>query len=55
VPSEVLSPRATWSDAASYDAKANELAVEFNKNFEKYIAFASDEIKAAAPKVMQGA
>lgn len=55
VPSEVLSPRATWSDASSYDAKANELAVEFNKNFEKYIAFASDEIKAAAPKVMQGA
>jgi phosphoenolpyruvate carboxykinase (ATP) len=51
VPTEVLNPRNTWSDVQAYDAKANELAVAFNKNFEKYAAQASAEIKAAAPKV----
>jgi len=55
VPSEVLDPRKTWSDAANYDAKSNELAAAFNLNFAKYADAASDEIKAAAPKVMQGA
>jgi phosphoenolpyruvate carboxykinase (ATP) len=55
VPAEVLNPRTTWSNAAEYDAKANELAVEFNKNFAKYADVASDEIKAAAPKAMQSA
>lgn len=51
VPSELLNPRSTWSDANAYDEKANELANSFNKNFEKYADFANDEIKAAAPKV----
>jgi phosphoenolpyruvate carboxykinase (ATP) len=55
VPAEVLNPRNTWADGAIYDAKANELATEFNKNFAKYSDVASDEIKAAAPKVLQGA
>jgi phosphoenolpyruvate carboxykinase (ATP) len=55
VPSEVLNPRNTWTDGSKYDAKANELAAEFNKNFAKYANVASDEIKAAAPKVLQGA
>jgi phosphoenolpyruvate carboxykinase (ATP) len=55
VPDEVLNPRNTWTDGAKYDAKANELAAEFNKNFAKYANVASDEIKAAAPKVLQGA
>jgi phosphoenolpyruvate carboxykinase (ATP) len=55
VPAEVLNPRNTWTDGAKYDAKANELAAEFNKNFAKYANVASDEIKAAAPKVLQGA
>lgn len=55
VPSEILNPKNTWSDSAAYDAKANELAVAFNKNFEKYAAQASDEIKAAAPKPVQTA
>lgn len=50
VPSEVLEPRNTWADAAQYDQKAVELAVQFNKNFEKYADLASEEIRAAAPK-----
>jgi len=51
VPSEVLNPRDTWSDQEAYDKKAAELAGLFNKNFEKYAAQASDEIKGAAPKM----
>ncbi|MBS1686531.1 MAG: phosphoenolpyruvate carboxykinase (ATP) [Bacteroidetes bacterium] len=51
VPAEILDPRSAWSDKAAYDAKANELAIQFNKNFEKYASQASEEIKAAAPKV----
>lgn len=52
VPSEILYPRNAWKDKAAYDAKANELAGFFNKNFEKYSSFANDEIKSAAPKVV---
>jgi phosphoenolpyruvate carboxykinase (ATP) len=55
VPTEILNPRNTWAVAATYDAKANDLAVQFNKNFEKYADQASDEIKAAAPKSLQNA
>src|SRR5688572_24213403 len=36
VPSKVLRPRDTWSDAAAYDAKAHELAAMFAENFEDY-------------------
>jgi phosphoenolpyruvate carboxykinase (ATP) len=51
VPSEILNPVNTWEDKDAYYAKATELAGFFNKNFEKYAAHASDEIKSAAPKV----
>jgi phosphoenolpyruvate carboxykinase (ATP) len=51
VPSDVLNPRNTWADKDAYDAKAKELAVKFNQNFEKYAAQANAEILAAAPKV----
>lgn len=54
VPAEVLVPRETWSDKSEYDAKANELAILFNKNFELYSDFANEEIMAAAPKVLSG-
>ncbi|TNE61388.1 MAG: phosphoenolpyruvate carboxykinase (ATP) [Bacteroidetes bacterium] len=50
VPAEILSPRNTWADKNAYDAKANELASAFIKNFEKFADKASDEILAAAPK-----
>jgi phosphoenolpyruvate carboxykinase (ATP) len=52
VPAEILNPRNTWSDKEAYDAKANQLASEFTKNFEKYASMANDETKAAAPKLM---
>jgi len=52
VPSEILNPRSTWADKSAYDETANSLALKFVKNFEKYAAETSDEIKAAAPKVM---
>jgi phosphoenolpyruvate carboxykinase (ATP) len=52
VPSEILDPRAAWSDKAAYDQKANELAGAFNKNFEKFAAETAQSIKDAAPKVI---
>ncbi len=55
VPAEVLNPRDTWTDKEAYDKKANELAQLFVKNFEKYADQANDEIRAAAPKVMENA
>jgi len=51
VPTEVLHPKNTWTDKAAYDEKANHLAEQFVKNFEKFKSQASDEIIAAAPKV----
>lgn len=51
VPAEVLNPRNTWADKNAYDAKANELADAFNKNFDKFAAQANEEILAARPKV----
>ncbi|MES2620415.1 MAG: phosphoenolpyruvate carboxykinase (ATP) [Bacteroidota bacterium] len=55
VPSEILNPRNAWKDKAAYDTKANELAVAFNKNFEKFAAKAEKEILDAAPQAMQSA
>ena len=49
VPSEVLNPKNTWEDKDAYDAKANHLAKEFIKNFEKFKDDASAELLAAAP------
>ena len=49
VPSEILSPRNTWSDEDRYDKKANELAKAFIKNFEKFANHANTEILESAP------
>jgi len=54
VPDELLSPRNTWADKAAYDKKANELAEQFNANFEKFADFANDEIMEGAPKLKAG-
>ena len=49
VPTEILNPKNTWSDKGAYDAKANQLAASFVKNFEKFESDANEEIMAAAP------
>mgnify|MGYP003326836914 FL=1 len=49
VPSEILSPRNTWTDENKYDKKANELAKAFIKNFEKFANHANTEILESAP------
>ncbi len=49
VPSKVLKPRETWSNAAAYDAQARKLAEMFRENFEKFGAVDS-AIKNAGPK-----
>ncbi|NND87835.1 MAG: phosphoenolpyruvate carboxykinase (ATP) [Flavobacteriaceae bacterium] len=49
VPSEVLNPKGTWSNAKAYDIQARELADSFKENFKKFESYANDEIMAAAP------
>jgi phosphoenolpyruvate carboxykinase (ATP) len=51
IPAEILNPRNTWKDKNAYDAKANQLAAAFIKNFAQYAEFANEEILSAAPKV----
>ena len=51
VPTKILSPRNTWEDKSTYDAKANELANAFNKNFEQFAENSDPEILDAAPKI----
>ncbi|MDA7803054.1 phosphoenolpyruvate carboxykinase (ATP) [Crocinitomix sp.] len=50
VPTEILNPKNTWVDKNGYDEKANHLANQFNKNFEKFAENANADILAAAPK-----
>ncbi|MFP5471010.1 MAG: phosphoenolpyruvate carboxykinase (ATP) [Bacteroidia bacterium] len=52
VPKELLNPRETWKDKNAFDATLNKLAEAFNKNFAQYEEGTSQEILAAAPKVM---
>jgi phosphoenolpyruvate carboxykinase (ATP) len=49
VPQTILNPAHTWTDRDAYSKKARELAQLFIRNFEKYAAGVSEEIKAAAP------
>lgn len=49
VPSTILNPALTWSDRDAYTKQAIALAQMFQRNFEKYAAGVSKEIKAAAP------
>jgi phosphoenolpyruvate carboxykinase (ATP) len=50
VPADVLFPRRAWADPAAYDAQAAKLAAMFAKNFERFAADVSDEVKAAGPQ-----
>ncbi len=51
VPTELLNPKDAWQDKEAYDAKAQQLAKAFIKNFDQYASAANAEILAAAPKV----
>ncbi len=53
VPTEVLNPKNTWENKEEYDKVANDLSKKFNKNFEKFADYASDEILAGAPLVSE--
>jgi phosphoenolpyruvate carboxykinase (ATP) len=50
VPAEVLTPRATWSNPADYDAQARRLAGMFVSNFAAFEAGVSASVKAAGPR-----
>ncbi|MGL6269893.1 MAG: phosphoenolpyruvate carboxykinase (ATP), partial [Chitinophagaceae bacterium] len=52
VPSEILDPVNTWYNSEAYTEKAISLAEMFIKNFQKYAAGVSEEIKAAAPIII---
>jgi phosphoenolpyruvate carboxykinase (ATP) len=55
VPSELLVPRATWSDPAAYDAAAATIARMFHDNFEAYADGVSAAVRAAGPVLVKGA
>ena len=50
VPSDLLTPRSTWTDPSAYDAAAAKLAGLFRTNFEQYADGVSDAVRAAGPK-----
>ncbi|MGA1435665.1 MAG: phosphoenolpyruvate carboxykinase (ATP), partial [Candidatus Kapaibacteriota bacterium] len=37
VPSEILNPKNTWTDASAYDAKAKHLVSLFENNYQQFI------------------
>ena len=51
VPQSILNPRNNWNNPDEYDHQANELAVAFLKNFEKFSSYANEEIMAGAPRI----
>ncbi|MBA3315917.1 MAG: phosphoenolpyruvate carboxykinase (ATP) [Planctomycetota bacterium] len=50
VPSGVLRPRDTWTDAAAYDATAAKLGELFRANFKAYEAGVSQDVRDAGPR-----
>ncbi|WP_290699926.1 phosphoenolpyruvate carboxykinase (ATP) [Lacinutrix sp.] len=50
VPTEVLSPRATWKDDKAYYDTAFKLANAFRKNFKQFEDNASEEIRRGGPQ-----
>ncbi len=50
VPTAVLDPRSTWSDAAAYDAQARKLATMFVENFKTFADAVTPEVLAAGPR-----
>ncbi len=50
VDSDLLQPKKTWANPENYEARARDLAEQFQKNFADKYADVSDEIRAAGPK-----
>ena len=44
----LLDPRSTWADGDAYDAQARKLVQMFADNFEQYVPFIDDDVKAIA-------
>lgn len=51
VPGKILQPRGTWKDPKAYGEMARTLARKFKDNFAVYADKASDEVRAAGPRV----
>ena len=48
VDDRLLNPRDTWADPEAYDAQAKKLVEMFAENFEQYVPFIDEDVKAAA-------
>ncbi len=48
VDTQLLDPRQTWADPAAYDAQAAKLVQMFADNFEQYLPYIDEDVKAAA-------
>lgn len=44
----LLDPRRTWNDKDAYDAQAKKLVSMFSENFEQYLDYIDEDVKAAA-------
>ncbi len=51
LPRELLDPRRTWPDGRAYDQQARKLVQLFHANFERYADQASEQIRAAGPRL----
>lgn len=51
VDSQILDPRATWSNGSAYDAQAEKLAGMFIDNFAKFEAYVDEAVRASSPKI----
>lgn len=50
VPTELLSPRATWNDDEAYYTMAFKLSNSFRENFKKFEPYANEEIRRGGPQ-----
>lgn len=50
VPTQVLSPRATWNDDKAYYTMAFKLTNAFRENFKKFEEYATEEIRRGGPQ-----
>ena len=48
VDTALLDPRSTWNDPTAYDAQAAKLVQMFADNFEQYVPYIDEDVKAAA-------